>query len=347
MRSRAPDAPSPGLSEAPKAVRNAAMRLPSIAFLLLTLGCGGSSASSSEAEEAPASSGGDDQTLSESSEEYADEARTLYEEGMEEFEDEDCLTAEPLFRRVRREFPYSRYSALAQLRVGDCQMQQSEYAEAVQSFSSFVRYNASHAEVPYARFRIAEAHFEQIPTDWLLVPPSYERDLGSAQDALRYLRRFILDYPEDEHVEQALEMARRSLFVLAGHELYAGQYYLRRGSPEAAVMRLEALIERYEGSEHDAQAWLSLGLAYAELDAPRRARVAFETVIARWPGTELAAEAREELEDLPALPPEPVVADVAPAPEPEPEVEAEAEVEAEVEAEAEAEVEAVEPATTE
>jgi outer membrane protein assembly factor BamD len=279
------------------------MRALSIFLLLTTVACGGESTQPSPAQgETPAAtSGGEEESLegSESSEEYADEARTLYESAMEDFDDEDCLAAEPAFRQVRREFPYSRYAALAQLRVGDCQMQQSEYAEAVQSFSSFVRYNASHAEVPYARFRIAEAHFEQIPTDWLLVPPSYERDLGSAQDALRYLRRFILDYPENEHVTEALEMARRSLYVLAGHELYAARYYLRRGSPEAAVMRLEALIDRYEGSEHDARAWLTLGQAYAELEAPQRARVAFETVIARWPGTELAEEAQSALEDLP------------------------------------------------
>lgn len=293
-------------------------------LLALLAGCGDSS--SSEGERPARSSGGEAEEPEEDrGADYADEARAAYEAALEDFEDNDCIAAEPAFRTIRREYPYSRYAALAQLRIGDCQMDQSEYAEAVQSFSSFVRYNASHPQVPYARFRIAEAHYEQIPTDWLLVPPSYERDLGSAQDALRYLRRFILDYPEDEHVPQAIEMARRSLFVLAGHELYAARYYLRRGAPEAAVLRLESLIERYEGSEHDALAWLSLGIAYAELEAPRRARVAFETVIARWPGTDHAEDAAERLADLPPAPePEPEGA-------PEPAAESEAEPEAPVE----------------
>ena len=297
------------------------MRALSIFFLMTTLACGGGSSSTyAEAEAQSAQTAGDEQVEgSESSEEYADDARIAYDDAMEDFEDGDCLSAEPSFRQVRRDYPYSRYASLAQLRVGDCQMQQSEYAEAVQTFSSFVRYNASHPQVPYARFRIAEAHFEQIPSDWLLVPPSYERDLGSAQDALRYLRRFILDYPNDDHVTRALEMARRSLYVLAGHELYAAKYYLRRGSPEAAVLRLESLIERYEGSELDAEAWLTLGLAYSELEAPRRARVAFEMVIHRWPGTDAASLAQDGLEELPA--PAAEAAEPEPTPEPSPEPE--------------------------
>src|SRR5262249_40500015 len=64
--------------------------------------------------------------------EAADDARALYEAAYLDFRDGDCLDAEPKFRRVRREFPYSRYAALADLRVGDCQIQTNAYAEAIQ-----------------------------------------------------------------------------------------------------------------------------------------------------------------------------------------------------------------------
>ena len=144
-----------------------------------------------------------------------DEARELYEEAYLDFRGDNCLDAEPKFRRLRREFPHSRYAALADLRVGDCQMVSESYAEAVQTFQSFVRYRPSHTLVPYARFRIAEAHFEQIPSDWFLAPPSFERDLGDAKDALRHLRRFVLDHPEDENAPAARRMAQRALDVLA------------------------------------------------------------------------------------------------------------------------------------
>lgn len=195
----------------------------------------------------------------------ADEARTLYEEAYLEFRDGNCLEAEPIFRRVRREFPHSRYAALADLRVGDCQMASDAYSEAVQTFQSFIRIHASHPLVPYARFRIAEAHFEQIPSDWFLAPPSHERDLGSAEDALRKLRQFILEYPEDENIPDARRMAQRALDVLANHDLYAARFYDRRDDPTAVVLRLEHLLYAYEGSSVEHEAMEMLVEAYREL----------------------------------------------------------------------------------
>ena len=38
---------------------------------------------------------------------------------------------------------------------------------------------------PTAAFKIGEAYHKQIPTDWFLAPPSYEKDQGPVLDALR------------------------------------------------------------------------------------------------------------------------------------------------------------------
>lgn len=197
--------------------------------------------------------------------EETDDARTLYEEAYLEFRDDNCIDAEPKFRRLRREFPYSRYAALADLRVGDCQIQSKAYTEAISTFQTFVRYRASHPLVSYARYRIAESHYKQIPSDWFLAPPSYERDLDEARDALRHLRKFILDYPEDENVPNASQMAQRALDILARHELYVAEFYDFRDDATAVVLRIERLLYAYQGSSVEAEALELLASAYAEL----------------------------------------------------------------------------------
>jgi len=210
-----------------------------------------------------------------------DDARALYEEAYLEFRDGDCLDAEPKFRRLRREFPYSRYAALADLRVGDCQVETKAYAEAISTFQTFVRYRASHPLVSYARYRIAEAHYKQIPSDWFLAPPAYERDLGEARDALRHLRRFILDFPEDENVASALTMAQAALDVLARHELYAAKFYEFRDDPTGVVLRIERLLYAYEGSSSEQEALEMLIEAYGELgrrEAAEAARARLHTL---------------------------------------------------------------------
>lgn len=222
-----------------------------VALTLLAAGC----ASTGTTRAASTSAVGED----------TDDARALYEQAYLQFRAGDCLDAEPKFRRLRREFPYSRYAALADLRVGDCQIETKAYSEAISTFQTFVRYRASHPLVSYARFRIAEAHFKQIPSDWFLAPPSHERDLDEARDALRHLRRFILDFPADENIAAASDMAQRALDVLARHELYAAEFYDFRDDATAVVLRVERLLYAYAGSSVEAEALALLADAYEAL----------------------------------------------------------------------------------
>ncbi|MBC7173613.1 MAG: outer membrane protein assembly factor BamD, partial [Polyangiaceae bacterium] len=169
--------------------------------------------------------------------EYGEEARAAYERALLKFRKGNCLEASPAFQAVKREYPYSRFAALAELRIGDCQFKEKSYAEAIETYRTFVRYRPSHAQVPYARFRAAEAHFKQIPREWLLSPPTHERDQTPALDALRHLRRFVRDFPADDRVPEANRMIRQTLAVLARHELYGARFYLRLDSKRAALRR--------------------------------------------------------------------------------------------------------------
>ena len=229
---------------------------------------------------------------------YGESAEAEYEGAMSDFRDEDCLDAEPAFRRVRREYPYSRFAALAELRIADCKLMEGSFPEAIQAYRQFVRNRPSHAEVPYARFKIAESHFRQIPDEWLLSPPAHERDQGPTKEALRQLRRFILDFPEDSRVDEAQEMVKRALTLLARHELYVAEFYLERDEPRAAVGRLRTLLVAYEGSGVEPEAWLMLGRTYLELRDRPKARQAFQELIQRYPQSGHATQARSYLDEL-------------------------------------------------
>jgi outer membrane protein assembly factor BamD len=226
---------------------------------------------------------------------YADDARREYEVAMEAFDDEDCITAEPLFRSIRSNYPYTRYAALSELREADCLVIQDKQAEAIEIYQRFARVRASHEEVPYARFKAAEAQFAQIPEDWILSPPSHERDLRAARDALRDLRRFLLDFPADERAAKAAKMEREALQLLAKHELYVAGFYLDREYPEAAVVRLNALLASYEGSGFEPQALLLMGRTQLMLKDRTSAHATFRELIARYPKTGSAVQAERFL----------------------------------------------------
>jgi len=226
---------------------------------------------------------------------YGENARRSYENAFHAFEDGDCLTAQPLFRRIRSEYPYSRYAALAELRAADCSLTTNQYTEAIRAYRSFVRHRPAHAEVPYARFKIAESYYNQLPGDFFLSPPPEERDQTATRNALRNLRRFLLDHPDNEHADEAREMVRATLALLARHELYAAEFYLRQDHAQAAVGRLRHLLDVYEGSGIEPEALLLLGRVFLHMREVRDARRAFEELIERFPDSGYAVQAQEFL----------------------------------------------------
>lgn len=244
-------------------------------FLLMISGCGGANAN---------------RALS-----YGENARRSYENAYQAFEDRDCLTADPLFRRIRREYPYSRYAALSELRIADCHLLQNHYSEAIAAYRSFIRHRPAHSEIPYAHFKVAEANYRQIPADVFLSPPAHERDQQPTRRALRELRRFLLDYPESEYADESREMVRNALTQLARHELYVAEFYLSRGRPQAAVGRLRHLLSVYEGSGIEAQALLTLGRVYLNMREVADARRTFEELLERYPESGYAEQARSFL----------------------------------------------------
>jgi outer membrane protein assembly factor BamD len=245
---------------------------------LCLLGCGGSSANNK---------------LS-----YGDNARRAFSAALDEFYDNDCFEAEPMLRNVRRQYPYSRFAALADLRIADCALKNGKFAEAIEGYNQFVRYRPSHPEVPYARFMASLANFKQIPSEWLLSPPAYERDQRYAQESLRLLRRFILDFPDDQLVPRAQRMAQKVVELLASHELYVAAFYFDRGHPRAAIGRLNTLLRSYPGSRHDPEALYMLGQSYQRIEDPKGAKRAFKELLARYPADGHANKARDRLLDL-------------------------------------------------
>jgi outer membrane protein assembly factor BamD len=218
-----------------------------------------------------------------------DDARAAYERALLGFRRGDCLNAEPTFREIRREFPYSRFAALSELRIGDCQFKNEAYPEAIQTYRQFVRIRPSHREVPYARFRIAESYYNQIPGGWFMTPPAHERDQTAARDALIQLRRFVVDYPDDQRVPDANKLMAECMGLLAAHEFYVARFYLQRDAYRGVIARLRGLLAAYPGSSVEPKALLLLGQVYLETEQVDAGKGALIELLQRYPDT---AEAR-------------------------------------------------------
>lgn len=227
--------------------------------------------------------------------EYSDQAEFVYRQGENFLERRDYLQAINRFNVVRNEFPYSRWAALATLGIADAYYEQQQFASAVQQYRGFIQLYPRHEKVEYAHWRVALAFYEQMPSEFFVLPPAYERDLSTTRDAVREMRIFLRRYEDSEFAEEANRLLRQALRRLGDHEFYVATYYLDRDNPRAAANRLTYLLRNFAGLGLDPEALFLLGKAYLQLDEPQRAATAWTDLVEAYPEHPRAKEVAPHL----------------------------------------------------
>lgn len=214
---------------------------------------------------------------------------------MQLFDAGEWTDAQEQMQRIKRDFGVSRYGWLAELRLADIDFRTEKYAEAIGTYRNWIRYHPSQPEVTYARFMIAKCHFSQIPQDWFLVPTSWERDLGAAQDAQDSLRNFLRDNAQSTFATEARDLLRQTRAVLARGEIHVAEFYLTRGHSDAAIARLQTVLSDYAGSGLEPAALLKIGEIHMAEGRQREAREAFQSLVEHFASSDVAPAARRYL----------------------------------------------------
>ncbi len=228
-----------------------------------------------------------------------DTPEAAYESAVEQLADGDYLGAQSAFVQVRTRFPYSRYAALSDLRVGDALYEQGKFIEAVDAYRQFEKMHPTHEEMPYALLRIAEAYYAQAPEEWWFLPPTAEKDQASVQQALTAFGVVVERFPKSAQAEQARDMRIVCRRRLADHELYVARFYWQRSKWRAAASRAEDLARDYPEVGLSATALLLAAHAHRKAGDPLLARAAAENLVknhAQAPELEAAQGLLAELE---------------------------------------------------
>lgn len=228
---------------------------------------------------------------------YSDQAQAAFAEAEDAFEGGEYLEAIRRYNLVRTKFPYSQLAPISDLRIADAYFEQEKYATAIEQYRTFIKLYADHPEHVYANWRVAFCFYKQMPEDWFLLPPGYERDLARARDAQREIAYFLERHGKSKYAPEARRRLLESKRRLADHEMYVATFYLERSNPRAAAMRLTYLLKNYSGLGLDAQALYLLAKAYLELKDVDKALVALNDLIKVHPKSDEAQRARVYLRE--------------------------------------------------
>lgn len=229
---------------------------------------------------------------------YGKTAKENYERGIRSMKGESQLDAAKYFNYIRLNFPTSRWVSWAELGLADSAFGREAYIEAIDGYKTFMSSHPRHAKTQdgYCAYKVGEAYYKQIPTDFFLVPPSYEKDQGPVIDAQRELTDFLNRYGNSMYADSARALLAEVIQRLADHELYVARFYLDRNKPKAAIWRLEYVVQEYPRAKRDAEVLMLLGQVYLKQENPKDARDAFRRLLIEHPDDYRGAQAKVYLD---------------------------------------------------
>jgi len=233
---------------------------------------------------------------------YDSPAEEDYAVGVKLLDGHDFLEAQKLFERVRTKYPYSKFAALADLRLADLKFAQAKYVEAAEAYSTFVKLHPTNADVDYAAFRSAEARWHEAPSDVFFFPPVYERDLTQVTQAESALTQFLAKYPESRFVPEAKAILAKAQGILFARDWYAFEFYRKRNKLQGAAFRLEHIMKEFPGNPREPEVLFELAGLYARLDERYRAQQALQQLIVRYPASPYKPRAERLLAELRSQP---------------------------------------------
>ncbi len=212
---------------------------------------------------------------------YSLTAKQNYDKGLAELKDENYIEASKFLTFVKQKFPFSKYAVLAELALADTQFQRGNHQEAIDAYKTFARLHPTHEKVEdgYVAFKICECYVRDMPGDWFLIPPAFEKDQSAVRDALRELNDFVDKFPESKYLKEAQQDRREVMRRLIEHEVYVARFYLDRDEPKAAILRLESAIRRYPDSGREADLLLTLGQTHLQMGDALTAKQTFLRVV--------------------------------------------------------------------
>lgn len=196
------------------------------------------------------------------------------------------------YQKLLEEYPFSDYSEEAQLKVGQAQYQNKQYAEAIASFQDFQRMHPTNANLALTEHYTALAYMDQMGRE--------DRDQRAAENAQIHFQTVIERYPESPFTSEARQKLKECRERLAAHELDIAKFYLIWTNPLGAEARLRRLLENYPDTDTSGAALVHFGRYFRRRGDLARSAMAYAAVVSQYPSNPDLGEARTSLADLKA-----------------------------------------------
>jgi outer membrane protein assembly factor BamD len=127
-----------------------------------------------------------------------------------------------------------------------------------------------------------------------------DRDQQKTREAVDKFNEMLRTFPKSELRPEAEKNLNQALDRLARHEQVVAHYYAKRKSWNAAVQRLNFLVEQYPQYKDRDSAFYDLADALDHLGRSGEARLYYERIVSEFPKSDYAGRAQKRLASMKA-----------------------------------------------
>lgn len=208
----------------------------------------------------------------------------LWSRGVEQFEARKWQAAIDAFERLALEYPTHPRVEEARFRIGESYMNREEYLTATSEFLRLVTDYPTSELADDARLKACEAY--------VALSPKIPLDQEYTRAAIDHCQALVAYYPDSDLAVRAREIVARMRAKLAEKVLYSGNFYMRRGAFDSAIVYFEDVATQYADTPVAPKALYQLVQVYEELGYEDEEEAAKQRLLQQFPDSEEAQEVR-------------------------------------------------------
>lgn len=155
------------------------------------------------------------------------------------------------FETLEARYPFGSYSEQAKLEAAFAYYKYGEQESAIATVDRYLQLHPRGENVDYALYLRGLANLKRgssITDEYVRERDLAHREQGALNAAYNSFNELVTRFPQSRYAEESARRLLELRNLMAEHELYVAQYYVKRGAWVAAASRAQQLIERYDGA---------------------------------------------------------------------------------------------------